>query len=83
MFSRFKLVLKAVNLHLRQRAIRVQTESNQRAIREQSENNQRTIREHSEGTQRALRWHSERNESIKIRVIQSEPIILRLVRKAF
>ena len=38
------------------------------ALREQSESNQRAIREHSESTQ-----------SIKIKVIQSEPKLLRLV----
>ena len=35
---------------------------------------QRVIREHSESNQRAIREHSENNPSIKIRVIQQEPV---------
>ena len=35
--------------------------------------------EQSESTQKALKEHSESSQSIKIRVIQSEPKILRLV----
>ena len=41
------------------------------------------LRTQSENTHRAIREHSERNKSIKIRVIQLEPKILRLVVLAF
>ena len=51
----------------------------QRTLKEHSDNNQRAIREHSDNNQRAIREQSESNQSIKIRVIQSEPKILRLV----
>ena len=44
-----------------------------------SESNQRVIIEQSENTQRAIREQSKSNQSNKIRVIQSEPKILRLV----
>ena len=47
----------------------------QRALREQSSSQG----EHSESTKRTLREHLESSQSIKIRVIQSEPKILRLV----
>ena len=39
----------------------------------------RAHRDHSKSNQRTLREQSESNQSIKIRVIQSEPKILRLV----
>ena len=56
---------RALNLH------RYRSESHLRAIT--------ALRTQSENTHRAIREHSERNKSIKIRVIQSEPKILRLV----
>ena len=70
---------RAVNLHL------YKSEINQRAIRafrEQSDSTQRTLREHSGTTKRALpllKEQSESNQSITMRVIQSEPKILRLI----
>ena len=48
-------------------------------IFKQSVRNKSAVSEHSESTQRAIREQSESNQSIKIRVIQSEPKILRLV----
>ena len=57
---------RAVNLHL--------------SRSEHSESTQRALREHSESTHRALRRHSESTQiALKIRVISSEPKILRLV----
>ena len=61
------LCSRAVNLH------HSRSESNKRPI-DQSETTQRALREHSDTTQRALREYSESIQSIKIRVIQSEPL---------
>ena len=52
----------------------------QRALRKRSKSN-RALREHSENTPRTLKEQSESTQSIKIRVIPSEPKILRLVFK--
>ena len=59
---------RAVNLHL------FRSEITQKAIR--------ALRKRSENTQKAIRVQWESTQSIKIRVIQSEPKILRLVARA-